>query len=549
MEQFKEGPARTIGAMLDDAAARFPQAQALVYREKRLTYSQLKRPAGAFAKGLMKLGIKPGQHIVLWLPNCLEWNSIFFAIAKAGAVIVTANSRYSSYELQHILKNSDATSLIMAETFAGMNYLDILNDFCPEFSHFAPGQLKSERFPSLKNIIVLSASSYPGTFSFQEALAMGEEIPDERLAQRQAAVKPEEAGIMFYTSGTTGLPKGCLLSHEAAYFYCRLSNQVLAYSHEDVILAAAPYFHMFGMYMHIITSVLAGARQVIMDMFNAQTALELIQQEKVTVFNGIPTMFILCLERPDFSKYDLTSLKKGMVGGATCPVEVMKKIMDKSQGLGMDAINAYALTESGGPVTFTQWGDSLERRTKTIGKALAGIEIKVVDPQTGKGLPPGQPGEILIKSPGNMLGYYKNPQATEERLKDGWLHTGDLAVADEEGYLKLTGRISDIIITGGFNVYPREIEEFLFTHPKIQDASVVGVPDRKMGEVVMAFIVPKLGEKLVYEEVAEFAQGKVANFKVPRYVEFVESLPYVGVGKVQKFKLRNMAIEKYHLEK
>ncbi|MFQ5875233.1 MAG: AMP-binding protein, partial [Dehalococcoidia bacterium] len=429
---------RTFGQMLEETASRHPGACALTHRGSRMTYRELKELSDSFAAGLMELGVNVGDHVVIWMPNVPEWNVALFGISRAGAVVVPANSRYKSFELEHILRNSDATTLIMAGSLLGINFIDILYQLCPEIAHSSPGTLTSERFPYLRNVIALG-NSYPGCFSFNEVVEMG-----AKARRSYPAVEPKGPGVMFYTSGTTGFPKGCLLTYEAAHFFCQTSCRIMGYTHADVVLASAPYFHMFGLYMHLLTAVMSGARQVIMSAFDPEEALKLIEDEGVTIFNGIPTMFISCLAHPDFSRRNLRSLRIGMVGGAPCPVEVMRRIMDKEAGMGMEAINAYALTESGGPVTFTTLSDSLERRTATIGKAIEGVEIKVTDPKRGQELSPGEPGEIWIRSPGNMLRYYKNPQATSERIVDGWLRTGDLAVADEEGYLRLTGRLSDV---------------------------------------------------------------------------------------------------------
>lgn len=533
---------RTFAQILDETALRHQDAQAIIHKGKRMTYRELKKLSDSFAAGLMKLGVRAGSHVMIWMPNIPEWNVALFGVSRAGGVVIAVNSRYKSFELEHILKNSDATTLIMVDSALGINFFEVIEQLFPDIAQAKPGALKSEKFPYLKNIIVLG-SSYPGCFSFDDVVKMRAEAQPPF-----PKVDPKGPGVMFYTSGTTGFPKGCLLSYEAAHFFCDYACRTMSYSEKDVVLAVAPYFHQFGLYMHLLTSVMSGASQVIMSAFDPGEALELIEKERVTIFNGIPAIFISCFAHPQFGQRNLRSLRIGLVGGAPCPVEIMKKIMDKKDGLGMEAINAYALTESGGPVTFTALGDSLERRTATIGKAIKGVDIKVVDPKTGQEVKPGEPGEIWIRSSGTMLCYYKNHQATSERVVDGWLRSGDLAVSDEEGYLRLTGRLSDVIIVGGFNIYPKEVEEFLITHPKIQEVAGAGVPDERLGEVVMVAIVPKRGETITSEEIVSYCRGRLANYKVPRYVEIVDSLPYVGVGKVQRFKLRKMVVEKYGLK-
>ena len=537
-----------FGDVLDRTTENYPKAEAIIYGKQMITYSQLKRKSDNLAKALIKLGMKAGDHIAIWMPNCPEWIYSMFAIAKIGGVIVPMNSRYKAFEVEYILKHSDAKALIMMDRFLDIDYMSILDSFCPEASRSKSGQLESASFPFLKNIIVLEGDESGGWFSFDKVMKMGEEAENSLLSQPVASLDQQNPAIMFYTSGTTGRPKGCLLSYGAIYFLCNNAAEIMGITNKDVVLATSPFFHMFGMHMHIIVSVIKGASQIVMDRFIAEDALSLIEGERVTIFNGIPTMFIMCFNLPDFGNYDLSCLRIGMVGGAPCPAEVMKRILDNKEGMGMEAINAYAQSESGGPITFTYAGDSIERRTLTVGKPIPEVNVEIRDPVTGQTVESGHPGEMCVKSEGNMLGYYKNPEATAETLRDGWLHTGDLAIADEGGYLRLTGRIADTMIVGGFNVYPREIEEFLFTHQKIKDVSVVGVPDHKFGEVPAAFIVLKNKQEMTAQELIDFCKEHVANFKIPKYVEFVDELPYIGVGKVQRFKLREIAIEKYSLK-
>lgn len=537
-----------FGDVLDRAAENYPNAESIIYGEKRVTYFQLKERVDNLAKGLIKLGIKAGDHIAFWMPNCLELLYSVFAIAKAGGVIVPISSRYKSFELEYILNHSDVKALFMTDRFFDIDFMSIFRSVCPEVSHSEPGKVECAKFPYLKNIIISGERSYEGCFDFDHVMKMGEEAETGLLSDRHSSLDPDRPAIMFYTTGTTGLPKGCLISYGSIYFICNNTAHFMGYTDKDVLLSTSPYFHIFGMTVFLVPSVLKGACQVLMDRFTAEEALELIQKEKITVFNGTPTMFILCFERPDFGKFDLSSLRIGMVGAAACSPDVMKRIIDDRKGMGMEAINAYGQSECGGGITFTDFGDSIKRRTSTVGKAMPGVKIEIRDPNTEERLKPGERGEMWVKSEGNTLGYYKNPEATAERFKNGWLRTGDLAIADEHGYLTLTGRVSDTIIVGGFNVYPREIEEFLLTHEKIQDVSILGVPEKKLGEVPAAFIVLKKGERMTEEDLTDFCKERVANFKIPKYVDFVDELPYIGVGKVQKFKLRDIIVKKYKIE-
>jgi len=353
---------------------------------------------------------------------------------------------------------------------------------------------------------------------------------------------------MLYTSGTTGEPKGCLLSHGNVYYKCRVYTELHAWTARDRYFVPVPYFHIFGCMGGIAANCLAGSTQVLMDVFDPAEAMRLIEAERVTVFSGVPTMFITILGHPAFGRHDLRSLRTGSIGAAPVPVEIMRKILDGEHGLGMDALVVYGLTEATGGTHWTRAGDPIEKRVSTVGLPTPEIEDRIVDPVTGALLGPGEEGEVCVKGPSMMLGYYKNAAATAEKLRDGWLHTGDMGIKDAEGYLTITGRLTDMIIVGGFNTYPAEIENFFLRHPKVLDVSIVGVPDPVMGEVVMAFVIPKAGETLTAEEIGVFARGKIANFKVPKYVEIVEGFPLTGSGKVQKFKQKAYAVDTYSLK-
>ncbi|HUM14816.1 MAG TPA: AMP-binding protein [Candidatus Nitrosotalea sp.] len=533
------GPALTLGQMVDRAAARFPDQEAIVFKGERVTYAQLKRRADDFARGLLALGLGRGDHVVLWMPNCVEWNVANLGIAKIGAVTVTCNSRYKALEIDYLLRQSDAKALIMVDRFAAaaVDYLGILQELCPDGDRGA--------FPMLRHVIVLGARRPPDAIGFEEVERTGHGDSTGRLDG--IAIQPEDPVEMLYTSGTTGEPKGCLLSHGNMYFKCRVYTDLHGWTSADRYLVPVPYFHIFGSMGGVAANCLVGSTQVVMDIFDPLEAMRLIEAERVTVFSGVPTMFITVLGHPAFGRHDLRSLRTGSIGAAPVPVEIMRKIIDPERGLGMDALVVYGLTEATGGTHWTRSGDPVEKRVSTVGLRTSEIEDRVVDPATGRELPAGEEGELCIKGPTLMLGYYRKPQATADKIRDGWLHTGDMAVKDADGYVRITGRLTDMIIVGGFNTYPAEIEDFFLRHPKVLDVSIVGVPDPIMGEAVMAFVIAKDGASLRPEEIVAFARGKIANFKVPKYVEIVDRFPLTGSGKVQKFKQKAYAVEKYHL--
>jgi fatty-acyl-CoA synthase len=541
------GPALTLGQMLDAAAERNPSQEAIVFKSERVSYSELKRRADAFARGLLALGLGPGDHVVLWMPNRVEWNVANLGIAKAGGVTVTCNSRYKAFEVEYVLGHSDAKALILADRFdaAGIDYIEILREICPEIER-PGGRLRSARFPSLEHVIVLGDRVPAGCRSWTDIERLGSSIGAPALDGIR--VGPDDAAAMLYTSGTTGEPKGCLLSHGNIYYKCRVYQDLHGWTARDRYLVPVPYFHIFGAMGGVAANCLAGSTQVVMDVFDPAEAMRLIETERVTIFSGVPTMFITMLGHPSFGRFDLRSLRTGSIGAAPVPVEIMRRILDSDHGLGMDALVVYGLTEATGGTHWTRPGDPIDKRVATVGLRTPEIEDRIVDAVTGAPLGPGEEGEVCIAGPTLMLGYYKNPAATAEKVRDGWLHTGDMGVKDSDGYVRITGRLTDMIIVGGFNTYPAEIENFFLRHPKVLDVSIVGVPDPVMGEAVMAFVIPKAGETLTEEDIAAFARGRIANFKAPKYIEIVESFPLTGSGKVQKFKQRAYAVEKFGLK-
>jgi fatty-acyl-CoA synthase len=530
------GPALTLGQMVDRSAARFPDREAVVFKGERVSYADLKRRVDDFARGLLGLGLGPGDHVVLWMPNCVEWNVANLAIAKIGAVTVTCNSRYKALEVEYVLRQSGARGLIMVDRFAAasIDYLEILRE----------ARALGGGLPGLRHVIVLGERRPAAAVGFTEVERTGRAGGPGLDAIVVGRDDPVE---MLYTSGTTGEPKGCLLSHGNVYLKCRVYTELHRWTSADRYLVPVPYFHIFGSMGGIAANCLVGSTQVVMDVFDPLEAMRLIEAERVTIFSGVPTMFITILNHPAFGRHDLRSLRTGSIGAAPVPVEIMRRIIDSERGLGMDALVVYGLTEATGGTHWTRPGDPIEKRVSTVGLRTSEIEDRVVDPATGAEVAPGVEGELCIKGPTLMLGYYDKPEATAQKIRDGWLHTGDMAIKDADGYVRITGRLTDMIIVGGFNTYPAEIEDFFLRHPKVLDVSIVGVPDPIMGEAVMAFVIPREGATLTAEEIVAFARGKIANFKVPKHVEIVDRFPLTGSGKVQKFKQKAYAVEKYHL--
>ncbi|HEY3099956.1 MAG TPA: AMP-binding protein [Methylomirabilota bacterium] len=537
----------SLGEMLDAAAARRADTPAIVFKDSRISYAELAARADAFARGLLALGRGPGDHVVLWMPNSVEWNVANFAIAKIGAVTVTCNSRYKAVELEYVLRQSDAKALVMTDRLAsaGIDYREILRGVVPDVLWQQDRRITSAKFPELRHVIVFGAEHDAGCLGADAVVRRGAKVASGELAKIRVA--PEAPAAMLYTSGTTGAPKGCLLSHGNFWYKAREYLALHEWTPDDRCLVPVPYFHIFGALGCITANALAGSTQVVMELFDPEEAMRLIERERVTIFSGVPTMFITILGHPRFRDYDLRSLRTGTIGAAPVPVEMMRKILDRDHGLGMDATVVYGLTEATGGTHFTRLGDPLEQRVSTVGRVTPELVDRIVDPATGRECAVGEEGEVCVKGPSLMLGYYKQPEATAEKIRGGWLHTGDMGVKDAQGYLKITGRLSDMIIVGGFNTYPAEIENFYLRHPKILDVSIVGVPDPVLGEVVMAFVIPKAGASLTPQEVHDFAKDQIANFKIPKYVEIVSEFPLTGSGKVQKFKQKAWAVETYGL--
>jgi fatty-acyl-CoA synthase len=540
----------TIGDMFDQTTEKYPDHPALISRHQhiRLTYRELQAQVNQCAKGLMQLGIKKGQRVGIWAPNCAEWCIVQFATSKIGAILVNINPAYRVHELEYVLNQSGCTALVIAPEFKSSNYTAMVQSLAPELATSQPGQLAAAKLPELRIVIRLGSDSIPGMYNWQELMTMGESVSDEALSQCQREQEFDDPINIQYTSGTTGFPKGATLSHHNilnnGYFVARLQNLTA----DDRMCIPVPLYHCFGMVMGNLGCITHGATMVYpSDGFDPLAVLQAVQEEKCTSLYGVPTMFIAELDHPDFAKFDLSSLRTGVMAGSPCPTEVMKKVISLMNMREVEI--CYGMTETSPVSTQTRIDSPFDKRVGTVGVIHPHLEIKIVNPMTGKVVPIGEPGELCTRGYSVMLGYWNNAEATANAIdKARWMHTGDLATMDAEGYINIVGRIKDMIIRGGENVYPREIEEFLYTHPKVSDVQVIGVPDIKYGEEIMAWIKLKPGEQATVEEIRAYCQGQIAHYKIPRYIKFVDAFPMTVTGKIQKFLMRQQSIEELGLQ-
>jgi fatty-acyl-CoA synthase len=538
---------KTMGEVIEDTAGRFPGNPALISPQfnVRHNYHELRDQCRRTAKGLMALGIKRGDPVAVWTTNVPEWIYLQFGLGMAGGILVTVNTNYQSHELDYILRQSDSTTLFLIDAYRDTSFYDTTRKILPELDACKPGALASSKLPLLKNVVYIgSREKTPGMFSFSDLLKMGASVSDAELDERIASLDPDDVINMQYTSGTTGFPKGVMLTHANVISNARMVGDVMGMTGRDSLLIQVPLFHCFGCVMSTLNAVYHGSAMVVMDYFDPGLALAAIAAEKCTAINGVPTMFISILNHPDFVNHDLSSLRTGIMAGAPCPEETMNQVRTKMHC--PEVVIAFGQTESSPVMTMTRRDDPVKLRVSTVGRLLPDIEGKIVDPETGKDLPPDTQGEIVTRSACVMKGYYKMPEATEHAIdREGWLHTGDLGEVDANGYFKVTGRIKDMIIRGGENIYPREIEEFLYTNPKVADTQVIGIADKKYGEQVLAAIQLKNGHTATAEEFVEFCKGKIARHKIPKYWEFVTGYPMTASGKIQKYKMRELYEKKY----
>ena len=540
---------RTIGELIDYYSEIQPEHECLVFPEHNVhyTYHQFQQECNIVASGFMKLGVKKGDHVAVWCTNLPEWVICQFALAKIGAVLVTVNTHYRRYELEYLLRQSDATTLVLMDSFRDASYVEMLYHLCPDLKMASPGTINCERFPYLKNLIYLGEDKKPGMYTWEELKLLGKEGSPEELQSRQQTVKIEDTAILMYTSGTTGFPKGAMLTHSNLVMDAYYIGESMNLNIEDRMCIPVPFFHCFGSVLGNLAIFTHGGTMIPIEQFNPRVVLETVEKERCTALHGVPTMFIAELEEMKINKYDLSSLRTGIMAGSPCPIELMKAVTKK---MGIKELTvAYGQTEASPVITQTRTDDHIELRVSTVGRPLPGVEVKIINPTTGEKLPPGNQGELCARGFLVMKGYYKMPKATAEVIdQEGWLHTGDLAVETSEGYYKITGRVKEMIIRGGENIYPREIEEFLYTHPHVLDVQVIGVPSIKYGEEVAACIRLKEGISATEEEFREFCLGKISRFKIPKYFVFMDSYPMTASGKIQKYKLRQLMIKRLGLE-
>ncbi len=539
----------TIGAHFDRIAARFPAREALVVRHQnvRWTYAELKQRVDDLACALLRLGVAPGERIGIWSQNCAEWVLTQFATAKAGLILVNINPAYRRTELEYALNKVGCKALILSPSFKTSDYLAILQEVAPEIATSVPQKLQAARLPQLRTVIRMGRDQTPGMLNFDDLLAPASAAELHALAALGEKLQFDEPINIQFTSGTTGSPKGATLTHHNILNNGFFIGEAMRFTENDRLCIPVPLYHCFGMVLGNLACVTHGATMIFPDGgFDPKSVLETVQAERCTALHGVPTMFIAVLDHPDFAKYDLSSLRTGIMAGSPCPIEVMKRV---ASTMNMREVTiAYGMTETS-PVSFqSSVDDPLERRVSTVGRIQPHIEVKIADGE-GRVVPRGEKGELLTRGYCVMLGYWNDAEKTKEAIDAaGWMHTGDLATVDAEGYCNIVGRSKDMVIRGGENIYPREVEEFLYRHPKIQDVQCVGVPDDKYGEELVACVILRPGVTATEEEIREFCRGQIAHYKIPRYVRFVEGFPMTITGKIQKYILRQQLAEEMGLK-
>jgi fatty-acyl-CoA synthase len=534
----------TLGDMLEKWASESPDHEFIVYpdRNLRFTYSQFDHRVNQLAKGLMSIGVKPGDKVGIWANNVPDWSTFMYATAKIGAILVTVNTSYKLTELEFLIRNADLHTLCIIDGYRDSDYVNMTFELVPELKTAVRGELVSEKFPVLKNVVFIGPQKHKGMYNTHELILLGSYLPDDELNKAKKRVNCHDVVNMQYTSGTTGFPKGVMLSHFNILNNGFATGECMQYTQADRLLVCVPLFHCFGCVLAMCAVVTHGSTMVFLEDFDPLMVLASVQKEKCTALYGVPTMFIAELNHPMFDMFDLSSLRTGIMAGSLCPIETMNQVMQKMNC--RDLIIVYGLTESSPGMTATRTTDRAEIRATTVGTNYPGVEVKVVDPETGEECAPEVQGEICCRGYNVMKGYYNNPEATANAIdKDGWLHSGDLAVKTAEGFYRITGRIKDMIIRGGENIYPREIENFLYLMPQIEMVEVAGIPDEKYGEIVGAFIKLRAGKTLTQEEVQEYCRGKISRHKIPRHVIFIDEFPKTASGKIQKYKLREMGLE------
>ena len=530
----------TIGGFFDRVAEKYPDSQALILRHQGVewTYAELQRRVDQLAAGLLALGIVPGDRVGIWGPNSAEWVLTQLATAKLGAIMVCINPAYRLYELEYALNKVECKALITDESFKTSDYLGMLNTLAPELEYCEPGALASTKLPKLKHVIRMGSSSSAGMHNFDQVCELATDADRAALVGLQTQLRPDDAINIQFTSGTTGNPKGATLSHCNILNNGYLTGEAMRLTPADKLCIPVPLYHCFGMVLAVLACVSHGATMVFPgEAFDPQQTLQTVQDERCTALHGVPTMFITELDHPNFSSFDLSSLRTGIMAGAPCPIEVMKRVISEMHM--RDILIAYGQTELSPINNITLPDDSLERRTETVGRAMPWVEIKVID-EAGHVVPVGEKGEICTRGYSVMQGYWNDPEKTAETIDAaGWLHSGDIATMDAFGYVRIVGRIKDMIIRGGENVYPREVEEFLYQHPAISEVQVFGIPDKKMGEEVCAWVQLNEGATLSADDIKAFCKDQITHFKIPRHIRFVSEYPMTVTGKIQKFVMRD----------
>lgn len=538
----------TFPDVLDRVCEEFPTQYAFRYTELDYTrtYPEFRSDVDTFARALIAMGVRKGDHVAIWATNVPAWYITFWATTKIGAVLVTVNTAYKIHEAEYLLRQSDTHTLVMIDGYKDSDYVGIMKELCPELATCEPGKLESKKFPFLKNIITTD-SRQPGCYTWDEAIKLAEQVPYSEVEARRRTIDKNDVCNMQYTSGTTGFPKGVMLTHYNVVNNGKAIGDCMDLSTADRMMIQVPMFHCFGMVLAMTASVTHGTTMSPITAFSPRKGLACINKEKITAFHGVPTMFIAMLGHPDFEKTDFSHMRTGIMAGSPCPIKTMQDVIEKMH---MDEICiTYGQTEASPATTMSKTTDSIEDRVNTVGGPIFGVECKIVDPETNEDLPDEVDGEFVARGYNIMKGYYKMPEATAAAIdENGWLHTGDLARRTKKGYYKITGRIKDMIIRGGENIYPKEIEDFLYTHPKVKDVQVIGVPDKQYGEEIMACIILNDGETSSEEEIKQYVLDHMAKHKVPRYVDFVTEFPMNAAGKILKYKMHEAAVEKLNLQ-
>lgn len=533
----------TLGGVLDDLSKHNPNGWAVRYTDRNYfrTWKELNDEADLIARGMMSLGVKKGDHVAIWATNTPEWILTLFAAAKIGAVLVTVNTNFKIFELEYLLRQSDTKLLVMIGGFKNNDYVATVNELLPELKTTS-GEIESEHLPFLKRVVFAGKETPEGMLNFEDLKILGGDFPVEIYEENKKTLNTHDVVNMQYTSGTTGFPKGVMLTHYNILNNGKTIGDGMKFTKNDKLCITVPFFHCFGLVLAMMACITHGTTMVPVERYSPVPVMNAISVEKCTAVHGVPTMFIAMLEHAQFNNFDFSSLRTGIMAGSPCPIEVMKKVIDKMNM--REIVIVFGQTEASPGCTMTTTSDSIDKRVNTVGRAFPGVECKIIDPESGEELPINTPGEFCARGYNIMKGYYKMPEATAQAIdKDGWLHTGDLCTMDADGYYKVVGRIKDMIIRGGENIYPKEIEECLYTCDKVSDVQVIGVPSEAYGEEVMACVILKEGEEMTEEEVKEFVGARMAKHKVPRYVRFVDSFPTNAAGKIQKFKMREEAIE------